>query len=191
LSRKVVIAQVLGISRLSAMPTTPGNPNASAVATPTANPSPVRFLKDIHVGNISSERSLEMFKGGLFRISDCARGMLQGQFVTFVILPLSEIGFTTPATWGEISSASRAFRFSLGHCQLSDAPEARGTYMDQPDGEVVWIAMEPIVGPDGEEDMFRLTCEEGERWLRGSYPRPPEAFPPETLFLFRHCRRAR
>ncbi|PIX62172.1 hypothetical protein COZ45_02585, partial [Candidatus Uhrbacteria bacterium CG_4_10_14_3_um_filter_41_21] len=57
-------------------------------------------------------------------------------------------------------------------------------YVDQPAGEWLRIAMEPIVGSDGAPRVFDVAHVGGVRWLSASNGHPDYGWSPDDLWVF-------
>ena len=66
----------------------------------------------------------------------------------------------------------RANVLGLDLCEAEDGPTIRELYSDQPDGEVVWLAMKQIAGSDGDPSVFKLSRRSGFVCLFSHIARP-------------------
>jgi len=102
--------------------------------------------------------------------------------VDLVALSVSELGIGKQgASLNEIYARAKSLGFAL--CPPEVAPQLRLQYLEQPPGEVLHIAMEPIAKYDG--DLVSLALENGE-WgfvLFGYYVAAVEMYP-SALFVF-------
>ncbi|MEN9881527.1 MAG: hypothetical protein RLZZ308_710 [Candidatus Parcubacteria bacterium] len=83
--------------------------------------------------------------------------------VELVVASVAELGFKDGATRKDIYV--RAQEFGLDLCPPEVGPYLRLQYTDQPKGEWLIIAMEPITDLDGNLSLFFVTHDGGERWL--------------------------
>jgi hypothetical protein len=91
--------------------------------------------------------------------------------VELVIASGTDLGFKGSATRADIYK--RAQELGLDLCPNEVGPQLRLQYTDQPNGEWLLIAMEPITGSDGDLVVFRVSRDDdGEQWLLGRYGRP-------------------
>jgi len=115
-----------------------------------------------------------------FKISDWTRDILgKPQFtvateeteVNLVVVSVADLGFPKGATRAQIYT--RAKQLGLKLCPPEVGPALRLQYSDQPQGEWLLIAMEPISGPDGSPYVFCVGHGDSGRWLResGGFPR--------------------
>jgi len=86
------------------------------------------------------------------------------------------------ATIAEIFAAGRARGWKL--CPPETAPALWEQYVDQPSGEWLRIAMEPIVGSDGVPRVFDVGCGGDGRWLRALNGHPTRMWCPDSLWVF-------
>jgi hypothetical protein len=102
--------------------------------------------------------------------------------VDLVVLSVSELGFGKPgASLKDIYARAKSLGFAL--CPAEVGPQLRLQYLEQPPGEVLHIAMEPIAKYEG--DLVSLALENGE-WglvLFGYYVAAVEMYP-GALFAF-------
>jgi hypothetical protein len=90
--------------------------------------------------------------------------------VELVIASVAELGFKDGATRKDIYV--RAQEFGLDLCPPEVGPQLRLQYTDQPKGEWLVIAMEPITDSDGDLNLFRVAHGGGGPWLdaHGGHP---------------------
>lgn len=98
-----------------------------------------------------------------------------------VFLSLGDLGFTKNPRTDEFMTAQFCAAWSAQYldgqvielCQPEDGPHLRLQYDDQPNGEVIWMAMERITGSDGSLRAFYVGRDDlGDRWLSASRARP-------------------
>jgi hypothetical protein len=86
----------------------------------------------------------------------------------------ADLGFTKNPRTDEFMTAQFCAAWSpqyldgqvIEPCQPEDGPHLRLQYDDQPNGEVIWMAMERITGSDGNPGVFRVKRRDGGgRWL--------------------------
>lgn len=91
--------------------------------------------------------------------------------VDLVKVTVAELGFKDSATYRQI--CERAMGFGLELCPAEVGPQLRLQYQDQPFGEWLVIAMEPIADSDGDLFVFYVEHDDDGRWLsggRGGHP---------------------
>jgi len=103
--------------------------------------------------------------------------------VDLVVLSVSELGFGKQgASLKDIYARAKSLGFAL--CPPEVGPQLRLQYLEQPPGEVLHIAMDPIAKYDG--NLVSLALENGE-WglvLFGYYVAGIEVMYPRALFVF-------
>lgn len=92
--------------------------------------------------------------------------------VDLVIRSVAELGFKNGATRKQIYD--RALELGLQLCPSEVGPQLRLQYQDQPKGEWLLIAMEPITGSVGYLGVFLVVHGGVGRWLYASYGRPDD-----------------
>jgi len=103
--------------------------------------------------------------------------------IQLVNLSVADLGFKSGATYGNI--CAKAKELSLELCPNEVGPQLRLQYKDQPKGEYLRIAMEPIAGLDGRLCVFYVEHGEGGLWLRGSYGDSDHFWDASSRFVFR------
>lgn len=86
--------------------------------------------------------------------------------LSLVILTPAMVGLPNGATKKEFFEKAASLGAKL--CPAFVGPHLREQYKDQPDGEWLTIAMEPITDADGRPFVFRLSCGGGGLWLGSS-----------------------
>ena len=66
----------------------------------------------------------------------------------------------------------RAIELGLDLCPSEVGPQLRLQYLDQPQDEWLYVAMEPVVDADGYHGIFRMGHERDELWLDGNFGNP-------------------
>lgn len=93
--------------------------------------------------------------------------------VELVVCSVAELGFKDGATRKDIYV--RAQELGLDLCPPEVGPQLRLQYTDQPKGEWLVIAMEPITDSDGSLDLFGVGHGGDARWL-SAYNGGPDVF---------------
>ncbi|MBU1345259.1 MAG: hypothetical protein KKD66_26915 [Proteobacteria bacterium] len=131
-----------------------------------------------------------VLKSGEFRISDWANDIM-GKFgftvssfaeLDLAIVTVAELGFPKGATRKEIYKRARSFGLEL--CPSEVGPQLRLQYRDQPNGEWLFIAMEPIKDSGGVPYVFRVGRGGGGLWLRASDDYPGRVWGPGRRWVF-------
>jgi len=102
--------------------------------------------------------------------------------VDLVVLTVAELGFKDGATRKDIYD--RALERGLELCPSEVGPQLRLQYKDQPKGEWLVIAMEPITFADGDLYVFLVAYDRDEQWLRAYYGDPAHVWYAGNRFVF-------
>jgi hypothetical protein len=131
--------------------------------------------------------------GSGFKVGDWAKDLLSKitkfqlpSEVSFIKATLAELGFTKSATITEIIARIKELGYEL--CEPDDAPALRLAYKDQPCGEYLYIAMEPIRDSDGDLEVFKLNHDVNGVWLHSACANPGDTWNPDASFVFRSCK---
>lgn len=87
--------------------------------------------------------------------------------VDLVKVTLDELGFKNGARWDQIHERAKELGFKL--CSPEVGPQLRLQYQNQPNGELILVAMEPIFDSDGRPCLLYVACYTSELWLCGSW----------------------
>lgn len=170
---------------------------------PTLNPNAgYGIWKTIKIGGIQPPALIERLDGKK-ELGDWARDMMkQKAFTTLpaeesadlIALTPADLGFTEMPTTTELFDPKRLATWSEQELdgyvlELNPGevgPRLREQYEDQPNGEVLWIAMERIAGSDGYPRVFDVERDGvGERWLYGGYASPDGRWGLDGRIVFR------
>lgn len=99
-----------------------------------------------------------------------------------VVVTVSELGFKNGATRKDIYD--RAFEQGLLLCPSEVGPQLRLQYADQPMGEWMLVAMEPIAASDGGLDVFRVEHDGGGLWLGSDSSEPDDVWDAGDRWVF-------
>jgi hypothetical protein len=102
--------------------------------------------------------------------------------VELVVASVAELGFKDGATRKDIYV--RAQELGLDLCPPEVGPQLRLQYTDQPKGEWLVIAMEPIADSDGFLNLFNVVHVDDVRWLNASYGSPFSFWFGHSRFVF-------
>ena len=102
--------------------------------------------------------------------------------VELVVASVAELGFKDGATRKDIYV--RAQELGLDLCPPEVGPQLRLQYTDQPKGEWLVIAMEPITDSDGDLSLFYVGHDGDERWLSASHGYPGDFWCGHFRFVF-------
>ena len=126
-----------------------------------------------------------------YRVSDWARDLMnQSAFtlakkkveVNLVRVTVKELGFPKGATRKEIYD--RAAELGLKLCPAEVGPALRLAYTDQPMGEWLLIAMNPITDSGGFPRLFRVDHDRDGLWLHTRWSDPVYVWNPGDEFVF-------
>jgi hypothetical protein len=102
--------------------------------------------------------------------------------VELVLVTVAELGFPDGATRKDIYE--KALSLDLQLCPPEVGPALRLDYLDQPAGEYLLVAMEPIAGSDGALHVFNVAHDDGPRWLGSYYGNPGHVWDGSYRWLF-------
>jgi hypothetical protein len=149
-------------------------------------------FKNIRLGTLKDAKAIRKAiadAGG--RIGDWANDILgQPAFtvatketeVELIVAAVAELGFKDGAKYSDI--CERAKELGLGLCPAEVGPQLRLQYTNQPNGEWLRIAMEPITDSVGGLNLFSVGCYDGELWLNGYDGRPDYFWYGYNRFVF-------
>lgn len=103
--------------------------------------------------------------------------------VNFAKLSVADLGFKDGARYAAI--CARAIKRGYELCQPEDGPQLRIQYPDQPKGEWLRMAMEPIRDSDGDLSIFNVEHADDGLYLYSYYGKPDYFFIPGSPFVFR------
>ena len=139
-----------------------------------------QIWKTIKLGTCSSADVLsQALQVGDFRIGDRGKDILgkpafkvspKETSIELVNISVAELGFKDGATRKDIYE--RAISLGLELCPNEVGPQLRLQYKDQPGGEWLRIAMEPIAGSNGDLYVFDVALIDGGLWVFGYYGNP-------------------
>lgn len=133
--------------------------------------------KTITLGIKSPSEYRKALKANGYRIGDYADQILDKVKVSepviqldLVVKTVAELGFKNGAARQQIYD--QAIKIGLELCPAEVGPALRLQYPDQPYGEWLRIAMEPIADSVGDLEVFGVGRDGGGRWLLGFCGRP-------------------
>jgi len=141
----------------------------------------------------TAEEFRRVLRDGEFRLSDWASDILgkpafkaadEETEVDLVKVTVAELGFKKGARRNQIYE--RAKELGLGLCPPEVGPQLRLQYQDQPNGEWIVVAMEPIIDSDGCPRVFNVERIGSELWLSSYWGRPDGFWDPDCQWVF--CR---
>jgi len=123
------------------------------------------------------------------RISETADGILRKvivaivpRIVNLVVVSVAELGFPDGATLKQIYEAALERGFVL--CPAEVGPQLRIQYLDQPMGEWLFVAMEPIADSNDYPRIFLVFGEDGDLELQGTSFTPEYCWGGDRCFVF-------
>lgn len=99
-----------------------------------------------------------------------------------VKVKVAELGFKSGARRDQIYA--RAKELGLELCPSELGPQLRLQYQDQPEGEWLLIAMEPITPSDGALGVFSVEWHDSELWLYCHFGHPDHFWPSAYRWVF-------
>jgi len=148
-------------------------------------------FKIIEIGTHKDVKSLRktLEESGGARIGDWASSILNKtklskskQSLDLVVLTVKELGFPQGAQLKDIYEAAKNQGLDL--CPAEVGPQLRVQYPDQPSGEWLVIAMEPIKDSDGVLGLFFVKHFVDDRWLRACNGYPGTHWHADFRFVF-------
>ena len=132
--------------------------------------------KTIKIGTFKNAKELrKALKKNGFGISDKAKDILgKPAFIVAVVeeeiqlvnVSVADLGYKSGATYKDI--CAKAKELGLEFCPNEIGPQLRLQYKNQPKGEDLYIAMEPISDSGGDFRIFNVGHGGGDLWLGGS-----------------------
>ncbi|MBI2669950.1 MAG: hypothetical protein HYX20_02320 [Candidatus Yanofskybacteria bacterium] len=128
-------------------------------------------------------------RGGTTRIGDWAQQILhkisisQAEIeVDLCVMSVAELGFKKSTRYDDI--CARIVEVGGQLCPNEVGPALRDQYKDQPDGECLVVAMEPLTDSDGSLRVFVVNRFDGEPWLGAFCGCPDSVFVSVYRFVF-------
>ena len=160
--------------------------------TPFAGGLRGRFIRTmlITIGGVPKDDLIMQVKAAGREVSSYAESMVnhkkfttQGEQETVTLIDLcpADLGFTENPTTTELLDVKRLADWSaanLDGCVIELCPAEVGLhlaiqYKDQPNGEILWVAMERIPDSDGNPYVFDVKrYDDGGLWLRRAWTHP-------------------
>ena len=152
----------------------------NALCPPETIPN-FKIWKTIKLGTglKSADDFRQALKGGDFCIGDWANDILGKPAFTavseeievdLIVSSVADLGFKNGATHRDIYKRAQEFGWEL--CPVEVGPQLRLQYTDQPTGEWLLIAMEPISGSGGDLIVFSVERDDSGSWLYGNDGHP-------------------
>jgi hypothetical protein len=102
--------------------------------------------------------------------------------IGLIVKTNAELGLPNGGTLKE--SYDRGLELGYFLCPSEVGPALRLAYLDQPNNEVLIIAMEPIADSDGDLDVFRVGHDGDGRWLCAYCNHPDHRFDASARWVF-------
>ena len=138
--------------------------------------------KTIKLGTLkTADEFRKALKDNGFNISDWANNILGRPAFTaateeievdLVKVTVGELGFKKGARRDQIYD--RAKELGLELCSPEVGTQLRLQYQDQPNGEWILVAMEPIVDSGGDPRLFNVVRSDSELWLSSPWGNPDD-----------------
>jgi hypothetical protein len=160
-------------------------------------------FKTLKIGGVPTKKLENKVKKSCEEVTRWVKGIMkQKDFVTaetqtdvnFVVLTPTELGFTSdPRTYDFMTknfcaewSAKHLEGYVIELCEAEDGPQLRIQYEDQPNGEVLWMAMERITDSEDHPSLFAVErSPDGKRWLRTGRVGPDHVSDLDDRVMFR------
>lgn len=162
--------------------------NLDKIPEPTLREVPNRNIwKTIEIGGASVEKLKEEIEKNMY-LSSWASDILsktkvgKKRKVDLVNMSVEELGFPRGAEFKDIYEAAKNQGLDL--CPAEVGPQLRLQYTDQPSGEWLVIAMEPIKDSGGVLDLFYVRHYDSARWLAACYGYPYSRWGAGYRFVF-------
>ena len=139
-----------------------------------------------------------------FKISDWAEDMMKQPTFTVVSseseillaeISVGDLGFKKGATYKEICERAVGMKmehngetYTVALCPAEAGPQFRLQYKNQPKGEWLRIAMEPITGSDGDRYLFRVAHFDRGQWLDWDDGGPGYFWSADYRFVWQLCK---
>lgn len=145
----------------------------------------------IKLGILGPDALLRAFQNVRYNVSDRAKKMMKGrsyflslreQFATVTVMPVNHLGFSNGAEYQHL--CVRAVELGFDLCPEEAGPLLRRTYVRQPQGEKIRIAMTPIAVSAIEKCIFTIGHDPSGLWIGGDEVRPEDFYSADTLFAF-------
>jgi len=147
-------------------------------------------FKIIEIGTHKDVKSLrKALEESGARIGDWASDILNKtklsiskQSLDLVVRSVKELGFPNGAQYQDICKAAESQGLDL--CPAEVGPQLRLQKPDQPNGEWLVIAMEPIKDSDGNLKLFNVKRNDDDLWLYTVYGNPDDFYDDDGHLVF-------
>jgi hypothetical protein len=140
---------------------------------------------------LGTHKKVNDLKKAITEISDWANDMMDKESFTLasaetevdlVVLSVAELGFTSSTKYSDI--CARALQLGLQLCPAEVGPQLRLQYANQPKGELLRIAMEPITVSVGGPLIFIVSHDRDCLFLRSLKGDPNDTWNTSSRFVF-------
>lgn len=145
--------------------------------------------KTIRLGLRKDAEDARRVLGARCRVSDWANDLLgritfssAEKEIDLVVRSVAELGFAKDATLAQIYEAAQKFGLSL--CPAEVGPALREHYRNQPPGEWLVIAMEPVTDSGGDLSVFYVERLDDGLWLSSRCGSPGRFWVADFRFVF-------
>ena len=166
----------------------------SAFCPPETSSVPREFptWKTVKMGTYKDANDFTIaFKKYGFRISDWAGDILKKitladteTEIELVLVTVADLGFTKATRRDAIYNRAKELGLDLVPAEVG--PQLRLAYTDQPMGEWLLMAMEPIADSDGDLDVFDVERYGDGQWLFANYGDPDYGWRPDGRYRLRN-----
>lgn len=163
------------------------------VKVPSDEKTSFNVWKTIKLGNYkNADEFRKTLKKNGFKIGDWANDILDKPAFTvagaeeeiqLINISVADLGFKNGATYKDICAKAKELGLEL--CPNEVGPQLRLQYKDQPKGEYLRIAMEPITDSDGILRIFRVVHGDDALWLDGGNGLSGRFWGAHDRFVFR------
>lgn len=144
------------------------------VKVPSDEKTSFNVWKTIKLGTLkNADEFRKALKKDGFKIGDWGNDILgkpaftvpsaEEEEVQLANVSVADLGFKNGANYGDICAKAKELGLEL--CPNEVGPQLRLQYKDQPKGEYLCIAMEPITDPGGRLHIFNVGHGDGDLWL--------------------------
>lgn len=152
--------------------------------------------RKLQIGFLEPVESLrEVLRDGSFKVSEYASQILNrievGRSVTdleLTVVTQADLGFAKGATFENM--VARAKGYGLEKCPAEVGPYLRLIYKDQPKGERLRIAMEPVADLGGGLVVFSVGRGVDGLWLLADWFSPQSVWNPHVRWVFARSRKS-
>jgi hypothetical protein len=163
------------------------------VKVPSDEKTSFNVWKTIKLGNYkNADEFRKALKKDGFKIGDWANDILgkpaftvagAEEEIQLLNVSVADLGFKNGATYKDICAKAKELGLEL--CPNEVGPQLRLQYKDQPKGEYLRIAMEPITDSGGDLNIFRVEHDDDDLWLNGSRGYSDDFWDAHNRFVFR------